>query len=108
MTEQQGPVAERLDEKIEFVTGGIVSKELVEGDFGEVGLYCMSAGKVMSEHTSSRNAVVHYIKGKGRIKLGDQWHDAEPGSWFFMPAGLLHALEAREDTVFLLTLFGPG
>ena len=106
MGNQARPIAENLQDKIEFVTDGIVSKTLVEGDFGEVEVFCMSAGKEMSEHTASRNAVVHFLKGKGRIKLGDQWHDAAPGAWFFMPKDLPHALEAHEDTVFLLTLFG--
>jgi len=103
---RQGPIAARLENKIEFVTDGIVSKTLVEGDFGEVEVFCMSKGKDMSEHTASRNAVVHFIKGKGRIKLAETWHEAGPGSWFFMPAGLLHALEATDDMVFVLTLFG--
>ncbi|MDO8682592.1 MAG: cupin domain-containing protein [Armatimonadota bacterium] len=108
MAEQKelAPIAAKLEEKIEFVTDGIVSKTLVEEDFGEVGVFCMSAGQVLSEHTASRNAVVHFIQGKGRIKLADQWHDALPGSWFFMPSGLPHALEAKENTVFVLTLFG--
>ena len=103
---KQGSVAVRLEEKVEFVTDGIVSKTLVEGDFGEVEMFCMSKGKDMSEHTASRNAVVHFIKGKGRIKLAEEWHEAGPNSWFFMPAGLPHALEAVEDMVFVLTLFG--
>jgi quercetin dioxygenase-like cupin family protein len=106
LAEEQGAVAVRLDEKIEFVTDGIVSKTLAEGDFGEVEVFCISAGQALSEHTASRNAAIHFIKGKGRIKLGDEWHDAVPGSWVFMPAQLPHALEAQEPLVFVLTLFG--
>jgi len=105
---ETAPIAVRLEDKIEFVTDGIVSKTLVEEDFGEVEVFCMSGGKAMSEHTASRNAAVHFLKGHARMKLGDTWHDALPGSWFLMPAGLPHALEALEDTVFMLTLFGPG
>jgi quercetin dioxygenase-like cupin family protein len=106
LTQTAEPVAARLEEKIEFVTDGIVSKTLAEGDFGEVEVFCMSAGKEMSEHTSSRNAAVHCLQGRGRIKLGDAWHDLVPNAWFFMPAELPHALEAQENTVFVLTLFG--
>ncbi|MDO8585796.1 MAG: cupin domain-containing protein [Armatimonadota bacterium] len=105
---ETGPVALRLDEKIEFVTDGIVSKTLAEGDFGEVEIFCVSAGQALSEHTASRAAALHFIKGRGRFKLGDEWHDALPGSWFFMPPGLPHALEAQDGLVFVLTLFGPG
>ena len=103
---EEKPVVAQLEDKIEFVTDGVVSRTLVEGDFGEVEVFCMSKGKEMSEHTASRNAVVHFIRGRGRIKLVDKWHEAGPNSWFFMPAGLPHALEATEDMVFVLTLFG--
>lgn len=102
----QNPVAVRLEDKIEFVKEGIVSKTLAEGDFGEVEVFCISKGEALSEHTASRNAVVHFIKGKARIMLGKEWHEAGPNSWFFMPANLPHALEAVEDMVFVLTLFG--
>lgn len=108
MTQQQGTVATQLDDKIEFVTDGIVSKTLAEGDLGEVEMFCISSGQALSEHTAGRNAAIHFIQGKGRIKLADQWHDATPGFWVFMPAGLPHALEAQEDLVFVLTLFGAG
>src|SRR5262245_60141710 len=107
MTEQ-GTVAVQLADKIEFVSDGIVSKTLAEGDFGETELFCISAGQTLSEHTASRNAAVHFIQGRGRIKLADEWHDAIPGTWVFMPAGLPHALEAQEGLVFVLTLFGLG
>lgn len=106
MTQSIEPVAARLEEKVEFVTDGIVSKTLAEGDFGEVEVFCMSAGQVMSEHTSSRNAAVHCLQGRGRIKLGAEWYDLLPNTWFFMPANLPHALEAQENLVFVLTLFG--
>ena len=108
MTDKQEAVAAKLDEKIEFVTDGIVSKTLAEGDFGEVEIFCISSGQALSEHTASRNAAIHFVQGRGRIKLGADWHDALPGTWVFMPAGLPHALESLENLVFVLTLFGSG
>lgn len=108
MADIQGTVAARLEEKIEFVTDGIVSKTLAEGDFGEVEIFCISSGQALSEHTASRNAAIHFVQGRGRVKLGDDWHDALPGTWVFMPAGLPHALESQDNLVFVLTLFGSG
>jgi quercetin dioxygenase-like cupin family protein len=108
LTHKQGTVAARLEDKIEFVSDGIVSKTLAEGDFGECELFCISSGQALSEHTASRNAAIHFVQGSGRIKLAEEWHDAVPGTWVFMPAGLPHALESKDNLVFVLTLFGPG
>ncbi len=94
-----------LETMIEFAGGGIVSKTLIEQDFGDVSLFMMAKGQSMSEHTSSHPAVVHVLKGEGIVQLAGVDHVAKPGNWIFMPPHLPHALEATEDFVFLLTLF---
>jgi quercetin dioxygenase-like cupin family protein len=39
------------------------------------------------------------------VQLGDQRHEAKAGVWIFMPPEQLHAVQATEGLVFLLTLF---
>jgi len=98
-------LAYNLTEKAEFASDGIVSKTLIEERFSKVILFGFAAGQSLSEHTSSMPAVMHFLSGKAKVLLGETWHDAEPGSWFFMPPQLNHAINAEEDTVMLLTMF---
>lgn len=99
------PVAVDLEAAVEFAADGIVSKTLLEQPGCKVILFCMATGQSLSEHTASCPAAIHVLKGKGVVRLGRKSHQARPGSWYYMPKGLLHALRADEDFVFLLTLF---
>lgn len=98
-------IVANLVEKAEFASEGIVSKTLVEEKFTKVILFGFAAGQSLSEHTSSMPAIIHILSGKGRVMLGETWHEAGPGSWYFMPPQLNHAIEAEENTVMLLTMF---
>ncbi len=95
-----------LEELIEFPKQGILSKTIHESPSGEVDLFMLPRGEKISGHTSSRDAAVTIIRGEAEFMLGDQWHNVGAGDWFFMEAGLVHALNAKEDLAFLLTLFG--
>lgn len=97
---------EHLDDLIEFPKDGILSKTIHESDSGEADLFMLPKGGKISGHTSSRDAAVMILRGEGQFMLGDHWHDVKAGDWFFMEAGLVHALSAKEDLAFLLTLFG--
>jgi len=91
---------------IEFPKEGILSKTVVENPTCEVDLLMLPKGEKISGHTASRDAAVLILKGEAEFLLGEQWHHVKPGDWFFMEAGLMHALNATEELVFLLTLFG--
>lgn len=94
-----------LNAKAEFANEGIVSKTLVEEPFSKVILFGFAKGQSLSEHTASMPAIIHILSGPAKVLLGDTWHDAGPGSWFFMPPGLNHAIQAEDDVVMLLTMF---
>ena len=104
-TGKPSALAADLKSMVEFARGGIVSKSVVEGPWGKIILFCMAKGQALSEHTASVPAVVHVLGGQGTIKLGTEQHQARPGSWFFMPARLVHAVYAERNLVFLLTMF---
>jgi nitric oxide dioxygenase len=97
-----------LNDMIEFPKDGILSKTVFEGASGEADLFMLPKGAKISSHTSSRDAAVMILRGEVDFTLGDQTHRVKSGDWFFMEAGLVHALSAVEDLVFLLTLFGSS
>ncbi len=92
-------------EKAEFASDGIVSKTLLEENFSKVILFGFAAGQSLSEHTSSMPAIIHILSGKGKVLLGETWYDAGPGSWYFMPPQMIHAINAEENMVMLLTMY---
>lgn len=95
-----------LYDMIEFPAEGILSKTVAETRAGEVDLFMLPKGEKISKHTSSRDAAVLILQGEADFLLGDKWHRVKPGDWFYMEAGLEHALTAAENLVFVLTLFG--
>jgi nitric oxide dioxygenase len=97
-----------LDDLIEFPKQGVLSKTVFEGPSAEADLFMLPRGEKISGHTSSRDATVLILRGEAEFTLGQQTYKVKPGDWFFMEAGLVHALSASEDLVFLLTLVASG
>lgn len=95
-----------LEQMIEFPKEGILSKTIYEGAFGEADLFMLPKGEKISAHTSSRDAGVLALRGECEFTLGDEKHRVKAGDWLMMEAGLLHALQALDDFVFVLVLFG--
>ncbi len=100
------PEIKNLRNLIEFPKEGILSKTIHEAETGEADLFMIPKGGKISGHTSSRDASVFILQGEGEFLLGEAWHKVKAGDWFFMEAGLVHAINATEDLAFLLTLFG--
>lgn len=101
------PFALHLEEAFNFTSGAIVSKVLVKTEAGDHTLFCLAAGTSISEHTSTREAVITVLKGKGLFRLADQEVSLRPGTFIFMPANTPHAVQAEEDLAFLLSVVGP-
>ena len=98
------PVVADLREA-EFARDAIVSRSLVENDHHKIILFTLSAGQELSEHTASVPASIHVLAGEGTVELAGKEHDARPGMLYYMPAELRHAVRARGDLAFLLTMF---
>lgn len=98
----------QLKDKIEYAQTGVLSKVLVKLPACQYTLFCLAAGTEISEHTSTRNAVVQVIEGRGILNLEGQAIVLESGVFVFMPANAPHALQAEENLAFLLTLSEAG
>lgn len=97
-----------LNEQIEFPKQGILSKTIHETASGEADLFMLPKGEKISSHTSARDASVMILQGECDFTLGSETYRVTAGDWFFMEAGLVHALSAIEDLAFVLTLFGSS
>ena len=44
--------------------------------------------------------VILLVEGRGRVLIGDAWHEIGPGSVVFVPAGVRHTYVNAGDTPF--------
>lgn len=93
-----------LQDLIEYPTSGILSKVLLKDKNSQYSLFCLAAGTKIEEHTSTRNAVITVVEGKGYLTLEGKEIALAPGVFVFMPANAPHALQAQENLAFVLTL----
>ncbi len=94
-----------LPERIEYSTGGVLSKVLLKENNCQYTLFCLAADTNISEHTSTRNAVINVIEGRGILTLKGEDIKLEQGIFVFMRANAPHALKAEENLAFLLTMW---
>jgi quercetin dioxygenase-like cupin family protein len=99
------PIVADLATMTEVADKGIVSKSIVENDHHKIIHFTLAPGQELSEHTASVPAVIHILGGEGAVVLDGVEHEAGPGKLFYMPADLKHAVQARGELVFLLTMF---
>ncbi|WP_416669627.1 cupin domain-containing protein [Egbenema bharatensis] len=102
------PLITQLKDKIEYAETGILSKVLLKLPSCQYTLFCLASGTDIAEHTSTRNASVHVIEGEGTLTLNGQEIHLEPGVFVLMPANAPHALNAKQNLTFLLTLSDPA
>ena len=93
---------------IEVPGEGALSRTLHQDDVLRVMVFGFSQGEELSEHTSSRPAVIQVLRGELELTLAGEHVTAPVGAWVHMEAGLRHAVRARVPSVMLLTLLSAG
>jgi len=83
---------------------GILSRTLFSDDRLKAVLFGFAQGEELSEHTASVPAVLHFLQGEAAMTLGDDRHEAKPGTWVHMPKGLRHSIQAKTPVAMLLLL----
>lgn len=87
---------------------GILSRTLAKAGGVRVTRFAFAAGEELSEHTSTRPALLHFLRGRARLVLGEDTLEVGPGDHLHMRAGLRHAVTALEPLEFVLTLLPGG
>ena len=83
---------------------GIASRVLAKTTGGNLTLFAFDAGQGLTEHTSPFDALVLVLEGSLDLTIGETAVRATPGTVVRMPAGIPHALEAREACRMLLIM----
>ncbi len=82
----------------------ILSRTFYQDDQVRVILFTFAPGQELSEHTSSKPAMMHFLHGEARLWLGGEELHASPGAWVHMPAQLPHRILAESEVTMLLYL----
>lgn len=90
--------------EIEYSEGGIVSKQILKNQSGNVTLFSFDKGQGLSAHTAPFDALVQIIEGEVEIRIDDKPHTLKTGELIIMPANITHALHATEQFKMLLTM----
>lgn len=89
---------------IDYQTGAVVSKTLVNRPTGTITLFAFDVGQGLSEHTAPFDAVVEIVEGEAAITISGQVFHLEAGEMIIMPAGEPHALQASTSFKMLLIM----
>jgi len=94
-------IADLLDD-VKVPAEGILSRILQKDEHVNITLFGFSPGQELSMHSAPTPAVLYFLNGQADITLGDDVHQANAGSFVYMPPLLPHAVAAKEATTMLL------
>lgn len=90
--------------QIEYPKEGILSKEILKNSEADVTLFCMAKDTEISDHTSTKAGFVYVLDGAGMFILAGKEIAMIPGVMIYMEKNVVHSLQSKENTSFLLTL----
>lgn len=93
-----------LEEMVEYSEGGIISKQVLKNQAGNITLFSFDKGQGLSEHTAPFDAVVQILDGEANVIIGGKPNSVKKGETIIMPANISHALQAVEKFKMLLTM----
>jgi len=93
-----------LESMLEYQEGSVVSRTLVNKDFGTVTLFSFDKGEGLSEHTAPFDALVYIFDGEAEIIISNEKFLLKKGHFIIMPADEPHALNAPEKFKMMLIM----
>ncbi len=88
----------------EILPDTIVSRSVYSGEDLKVTLFGFAPGQELTEHTATRPAVLHFLRGEATVTLGAEIFTAQAGTFVHMPAKLSHSVTAQTEVVMLLLM----
>ena len=93
-----------IADNIGYADGGVVSKQVLKNEAGNITLFSFDEGQGLSEHAAPFDALVQNLEGEAEIVLGGQPLQLKKGESVIMPAGVKHSLLAKTRFKMLLTM----
>lgn len=98
-------LSENAAEDVTIPDGGISSRTFFEDDQVKVILFGFAEGEELSEHSTPRAALLHFLKGRVLLGLGGDRQEVGPGALVHMQPSVPHSIRAVTPAAMLLILF---
>lgn len=86
----------------------ILSKTFYLGPDSRAILFRFAPGQELSEHTASKPAILHFLRGTATLTLGGDTMEVGPGAWVHMPPHMAHSIRAASEVDMLLYMIEVG
>ena len=93
-----------LAQLVDYSDGGVISKQVLKSNAGNITLFSFDKGQGLSEHTAPFDAMVQVLDGEVEIRIGGNPVLLKQRETIIMPANISHALFAVERFKMLLTM----
>lgn len=93
-----------LSQLVDYSDGGVISKQVLKSNAGNITLFSFDKDQGLSEHTAPFDAMVQVLDGEVEIRIGGNPVLLKQGETIIMPANISHALFAVERFKMLLTM----
>ena len=97
-------VAIELATGVEYASGAVVSKTILDKKTGTLTLFAFDKGQGLSEHTAPFDATVQILDGTAELTVGGKPNVVKTGQLFIMPANVPHSVRANERFKMLLIM----
>lgn len=87
---------------------GILSRTLHADEHCKIIQFCFAPGQELSAHTAPVPAMLYFVQGTARLRLGPDLKEAHEGTLVHMPPHLEHGITAVNGAVVLLIMFRPS
>ncbi len=89
---------------VQYQDGQVVSRTLAQNKALSLTLFAFDKGEEISSHASEGDALVYILDGEAEITIGNELFNPRDGETIVMPAGIPHALYAKEQFKMLLVV----
>lgn len=98
-------IANLAEQVPDIPADSIVSRTVYSDDRLKTILFAFAPGQELSEHTSARTAILHFVQGEAELTLGQDRMTARAGTWVHMTPHLPHSIVAKTPVLMLLLMF---
>lgn len=89
---------------IDYSEKGIISKQILKNEAGNITLFSFDQGEGLSEHSAPFDAFVQIVEGEACITIGGNSLLLKKNDSVIMPANIPHALHAEKRFKMVLTM----
>jgi quercetin dioxygenase-like cupin family protein len=102
-----GEESRRLKTEAPWQRGDRNAKTLVKEPHLHITLTALKTGARLDQHTTAGPVTIHALSGRLRLSVEGDVLDLGPGQLLALEPGVIHEVEALEESAFLITLGWP-